>query len=54
MEQKFQSIESDFMFINVFLIVFSSWAEVGGITEILKIIATPNLYSSINPKMPNN
>lgn len=54
MDQKFQSIESVFIFINVFLIVFSSSAEIGGIMEILKITAIPNLNPSINPEMPNN
>lgn len=40
MDQEHQSIELDFAFTNTCLIVFSSSAETGGISEILKISAS--------------
>lgn len=53
MNQEYESVELDFVFMNTCLMVFSSSTEVGGITELLKILLLLNLNPSIKPKMPN-
>jgi len=40
MDKEYQSVKFDFIFTNTCVIVFSSSADIGGITEVLQISAS--------------